>query len=320
MTVALSWPGYANTLGGEPVLMTVFPAPARPKVPGEFRPRVAVVFMHNGDSHPGAARGFYRSRFDCQDVDVIAEMEVISSFVPQAYNIGLHHALELRDQGVATHFAMLHADISPEPAWIDGLWREMQVGMADAIAAVAPIKEPQYRRTTTVIGDPGNPWIPKREVLMTDRPNLPTTFGIEHVGDPATEFLQINTGCMLVDLRRDWWDVPRIGAEGDVFAFELMQRVVKIAKPDQQYAAELDNWRAGIAEAEAAGGHERAAHMKARRPLPTFRQTQSRSEDWEMSRHIWQHGGRCVATFGVALEHFGTFAWSNQARVLVKGG
>lgn len=347
---------YASIIGGEPVLLTVWNTPPAPRVPGSFRPRVAVCFMHNGDCHPQAARGFYRARFEQGDVDVVAEMEIVSSFVPQGYNIALHHALELRDQGVATHFAMLHADISPEPRWIDGLWRDMQLSQADAIAAVAPIKEPQYQRTTTVIGDPGNPWIPKRTVNMTDRQamSLPDVFDITHVGDPSIEFLQINTGCMLVDLRRDWWDVPRVGASGDFFAFELMQQVVRINKdaafyaalwaqheatvrahlargdsaaaeecqknaPPRDYGEEIDRWAAHVRHLEATGDLDRAEAIRQRKPLPFVRQTQSRSEDWEMSRHIWQHGGKCAATFAVGLDHFGSFAWSNQARVLVKG-
>jgi hypothetical protein len=334
----LSYPGYANVMGGEPVMMTVFPAKPRTAEPGVFRPRVAMVFMHNGECHPGAARGYYRAKWENRDVDVVAEMEVVSSFVPQAYNIGLHHALELRDQGIATHFAMMHADISPEPTWLDGLWRDTQASKADAIAAVAPIKEPEHEfvreaaegggqavrmrvginRTTTVIGDPGNPWIPKRSVHIGDQTVLPPVFDITNVGDPSIEFLQINTGCMLLDLRRDWWDIPRAGGTGDFFAFELMQQVVRVNKPAEHYAAELDHWRAEIAALEAAGETDHASHLRHRKPLPFVRQTQSRSEDWEMSRHIWQHGGKCAATFGVTLDHFGAFAWSNQARTLVK--
>jgi hypothetical protein len=284
-----------------------------------FRPQVCLLFPHNHAVSPGAAIAYARAQFTSRDVDVVASPHVGTSFVPQGYNIGLSHALAMRDLGLCTHFAMLHADIEPEDRWLDKLWAEMRKSGADAIAAVAPIKEPQYQRTTTVIGNPDDPWEPKRFVTMSDRANLPDTFTIKDCGDPATEFLQINTGCMLVDLRNPWWDIPRAGATGDFFAFELMQEIVRVPMDPHDYGAMVNDWRGQLIEARKAGDEDAVARMIDHPPLGFRRITRSRSEDWEMSRHIWEHGGTCAATFAVAINHHGDFAWSNQARVLVKG-
>lgn len=266
-----------------------------------FQPRVLLAYPHHGQVHPWSARGFYRERL-CSETCQIIEMESDTSFVPQGYNILLHSALKIRDRygdNGPTHFAMIHADIAPQPGWVDILWHEMEEHGADAIAAVSPIKETEYSRTSTVIGNPNDPWKPIRSIQMTQRGQMPETFGIEHVGNPDTEFLQINTGCMLVDLRRPWWDIPTDNdTEGDFFAFALHQRVLKVPKTPEQIAAETEPNKPP--------------------PLPYDRVVQSRSEDWEMSRHIWRHGGKVVATWKVPLDHFGTFAWSNQARVMVR--
>lgn len=287
------------------------------------RPHVLLAFPHNGMVSIGASRGYNDGCYMTRSMEVTG-IEECTSFVPLGYNKTFQTALKARDMGGITHFAMIHADIEPmRPcddgsfSWLDVLYGEMEETGATVVSAVSPIKEPARELTTTVIGDPTNPWHPKRHIKLSDRTKLPETFGIEHCGDPATEFLQVNTGCMLVDLRRPFWDVPQEHNTGDFFAFELMQRVIKRPRPIEEIAAEVQRRDKAVAMLQAKPNksptdYEHIKTLRAFVPLDYERVVQSRSEDWEMSRHVWQHGGICLATFKVAIKHAGYHEWFNQ--------
>lgn len=127
------------------------------------------------------------------------------SLLPRTFNGLFCQAMDLRDQGEVTHFAMLHDDIWPDNWWLNTLWREMQESGADLISVVAPIKDVPWWRTSTAIGLVDDPWIVPRYIRAEDREFLPTTFGAEHVCSEG-ELLLVNTGCWLADLRKPWWD------------------------------------------------------------------------------------------------------------------
>jgi hypothetical protein len=95
-----------------------------------------------------------------------------------------------------THFAMLHADLVPDPNWVVALLEEMQSNDADVISAVVPLKGPQGL-TSTGVDDPDDEWRVRRFTLK-QLATMPRTF--------TSDKLVINTGCMLVDLRKDWVD------------------------------------------------------------------------------------------------------------------
>lgn len=287
------------------------------------KPHVLLAFPHNGMVSIGASRGYNDACYHSMHVEVTG-VEHNSSFVPLGYNSTFQTAMKSRDYGQITHYAMIHADIEPVvprgygvPSWLDILYAEMLETGADVVSVVSPYKEPAYERTTTVIGNPDDPWLPKRHILLSDRSRLPETFGIEDCGDPATEFLQVNTGLMLVDISKPYWDIPREGGDGESFAFELMQRIIRVPRDVQDIAAEVQKRDRAIAEIKAKphkgpADYDMIRRLQAIVPCDTERRVQSRSEDWEMSRHVWKNGGKCVATWKVPLKHHGMAEWYNQ--------
>jgi hypothetical protein len=246
-------------------------------------PRVALVMPHYGDVNLNAARGLLCDASDGRvKVHLVAPPRLLadsaSSATPHTFNGLFALALDARDRGEITHFAMLHSDIAPERGWLDVLWQEMVAHSADLVSAVSPIKEPERVRTSTAIGQIGFPWAPLRYVAMADRAKLPPTFGPEHVCDDGEELL-VNTGCFLADLRREYWDHPnpkptgkRKPDDGEAFAFNFDCRITK--RDDGTRVAQFD------------------------------------PEDWEMSRMLNRNGARYLATWRVALVHHGAAEWS----------
>jgi len=238
-------------------------------------PAVFLAAPHAGPIHSGAARAIYQAAIgDGSPIQIVGVGQANSSLLAFNFNILLASALDARDAGEVTHFAMLHADIEPIPeldeagmvtvGWVDILCREMAASGADVVSAVVPIKEVSGNpRTSTAIFDDANPWTPKQFLYVANKEELPTTFTNLQVCQPG-EHLGINTGCMLIDLRRPWWDD---------FAFEIRDRIVK--GPNGK------------------------------------RHAQVRPEDWEMSRHVQSHGGVVAATWAVKLSHHGSMAWNN---------
>jgi hypothetical protein len=131
------------------------------------------------------------------------------SLLPHSFNLLLAAALQLRDEGRCTHFAMLHSDVSVEAGWLDLLYAEMVEHRADLVSAVVPIKLMEADPpTSTAVGSKSDPWREPRKIRMSERADLPPTFGKEYVeavhGKDAV--LLVNTGCWLADLRKPHWD------------------------------------------------------------------------------------------------------------------
>lgn len=167
-------------------------------------PRVHLLMPHYGPVHPGAAESFYLTGTS-GSVAIAHWSKASSSILPNAFNCCLLEALQSRDEGTATHVAMIHSDIAPEFNWIDVLYRELVQSRASVVSAVVPIKDGSGK-TSTAIGDRGDPWAIRRYIQAEDRSRLPVTFGAHHVREDPNEVLLINTGLWLADLRADWWD------------------------------------------------------------------------------------------------------------------
>lgn len=179
------------------------------------RPKVYVALPHYGNCHPGAVSAWLQP--GNATVDPVIVTRASTSATPHCFNICLAPALDARDRGEITHLAMIHSDVEVSPGWVDTLYDEMLCVHATAISAVIPIKEPERSRTSTAIGDLENLWFPKRYIRTGQEKDLPRTFTQKDVCRDS-EVLLINTGCLLVDLRRDYW--------GD-FAFEFRTRIVQ---------------------------------------------------------------------------------------------
>lgn len=78
--------------------------------------------------------------------------------------------LNNRDQGF-THFAMIHADVCPQPGWLDMLLDELDATGADLVSAVVPIKD-KRGITSTGLDNPNDPWNVRRLTLreIFDKP------------------------------------------------------------------------------------------------------------------------------------------------------
>ncbi len=168
-------------------------------------PRVYIACPEYGAANEHSVLARYaaiKPNADEDRVELACDPKVASSsLLPRTFNMLFSEALDLRDKGEVTHFAMLHDDIWPENWWINTLWHEMQASGADVISAVIPIKDSPWWRTSTAIGLVDDPWVVPRYIRAQDRETLPMTFGPLNVCGPG-ELLLLNTGCWLADLRR----------------------------------------------------------------------------------------------------------------------
>lgn len=151
-------------------------------------------------------------------VDVVDFSDSGSSLLPHSFNGLLARALDLRDEGKVTHFAMLHSDIHTQAGWIDRLYQEARNYKAAVISAVVPIKDREPGRTSTAIGSREYPWVPKAYIELRHRADLPPTFGAKEVCTDSDDVFLINTGCLLADLRMPFWES---------FAFDFRSRITK---------------------------------------------------------------------------------------------
>ena len=180
----------------------------------------------NPDAEPGEAVKLCRS-----------PRVVGSSLLPRTFNTLFCEAMDLRDEGKCTHFAMLHDDIWPDNFWLNVLWREMQASGADLVSVVMPIKDAPWWRTSTAIGLVDDPWVVPRYIRAEDREVLPVTFGPEHVCQEG-EVLLHNTGCWLADLRHSCWD-----EFCDVGGFGFETRITKEPDGTRLSWIQSEDWR-----------------------------------------------------------------------------
>jgi SAM-dependent methyltransferase len=109
------------------------------------------------------------------------------------------NALELAEQGHITHFLMQHSDIAPmENYYVDKMIAIMERTGADILSAVVPIKD-GYGTTSTALDEPCGD-VPQywrvRRLTMKEIYDMEPTF--------THEKLLLNTGLMLVDMRKAW--------------------------------------------------------------------------------------------------------------------
>lgn len=131
--------------------------------------------------------------------ELVGKLE-IKGYSALTYNFNslFANALNERKKG-CTHFAMIHADILPEDFWLDTLMAKLEEFQADMISAIVPIK---YNKgiTSTALDESlegSNPyWRPRRLTLHECFEKYPPTF--------TDEKLLLNTGCMLIDIRKPW--------------------------------------------------------------------------------------------------------------------
>lgn len=178
------------------------------------------------------------------------------------------------------YFAMLHTDIGPEAGWVDKLWAEMEEHDADIVSAVVPIKSPEGLTSTAIdmsIGPAVRDWHIRR-LTMQEVMGLPETFGqadtVAAGMNPDNRSLYVNTGCMLVNLRKPW--VRQTNDFGDLLCYFTIRDGIQIT--DGRYDV---------------------------RVIP---------EDWGFSRMVQETdpSAKVLATRAVKLRHWGDHGYDNQ--------
>lgn len=116
---------------------------------------------------------------------------IASSLLTKCFNQLWCQALNARKTHGITHFAMLHADISPEPKWLDKMHALMKDTKADMLSVVIALKAAGGMSSTAEeTDDPIRP----RNYYLQDCKSLTWT-------SPG---LLLNTGMMLVDITKPW--------------------------------------------------------------------------------------------------------------------
>ncbi len=113
-------------------------------------------------------------------------------------------ALDGRDEGLWTHYGMIHSDVAPPDGWLEIYYREMVAKGLHLISGCIPLKD-FSGLVSTFIGFRDNRWL-CRKLHYTDLHRLPTTFTTEDVAENDNELLYINNGLWLCDLRQPWCD------------------------------------------------------------------------------------------------------------------
>lgn len=206
--------------------------------PDGFRPKVFVGLPFYGQAPVQCSLAAQTTLMEGGDCDMAGFGGHSISSLVNCFNTLWVEALNLRDRGEATHFAMLHSDCQPEPGWVELLWQQMKARPTAAVVSVVNCIKDQSDnpRTSTAYSPKGQPWGATRFIRYQDRADVVAkhgpTFGPETCREG--EVFLVNTGCMLIDLRRDCWDG---------FAWEQPAFVARRADGVWETAFEPEDWR-----------------------------------------------------------------------------
>jgi hypothetical protein len=177
------------------------------------RPLVFLCCPHNGSVAGSTLRSLCNAGKSFELVDgCLQEIES-----PSLLAFGFNHlwCAALNSNPRPTHFAMLHADLAPEPRWLDTLLQKMRETGADVMTTINAIKD-RHGLTSTGIHDPKTGRMRKfttREVEL-----LPETFTADSAGFPG-QCLLMNTGCWVADFTTPW--------VAEMPGFQMRDRIAK---------------------------------------------------------------------------------------------
>lgn len=127
-----------------------------------------------------------------------------SSVLTSCFNKMTCEAMNARELDGFTHLAMMHADVNPDPCWLDVLVEELEVGRFDMVSAVIPIKD-HKGLTSTGLSTPVGRWAVRR-LTMHEVFDLPETFTAADIPWRAgEENLLLNSGCFVMRFDRPWF-------------------------------------------------------------------------------------------------------------------
>lgn len=158
--------------------------------------KVLVGMPAHANVTPRAAAGLFRCT---ADPDLALTKVHTNSLLAHCTNLLWVAGLNGRRRGEFTHFALQHADVEPEPFWLDLMLAEMDAGGFDVLGGVVPLKDGRGLTSTAVGRDDGDTWRVAKRLSLAEVHALPETFTSADVGGP----LLLNTGLLLVKLG-DW--------------------------------------------------------------------------------------------------------------------
>lgn len=198
-------------------------------------PRAKVLVGMPGSSLCfGAAQGLLAASLGRHEVQIMNSGNSWDNF-----NTLWAAALNAFEQGMFTHFAMIHTDVIPCPGWIDVLMDELDDRRADLCSAIIPIKDSRGA-TTTGIGDPADSWSPFRRFTVRELMTMPETFSAGDVGYEGWPLLH-TSGLWVADLSREVF--RQTDADGNLIAiFEFQRRIARRDDGKWEVACESEDW------------------------------------------------------------------------------
>ncbi len=239
-------------------------------VPPDNRPRVYSCIPTYGSEHPGAGCSHYvlPTKGKCEIIPGYS----ISSALCSSFNKSYCIALNMARVGMIDYFLMHHSDIEIlQHGWLDDMIEESQRVGAAVLSVVQPIKDLSDETSTATETD--DPWRPIK-FKLSQLETLPETFctaDVQRVLHSRGNLL-INTGLMLVDLRRPEFFEKDNGGKLQIH-FRMQDRIIETE------SGELFS--------------------------------QFRPEDWEYSRMCHAAGLSVWATRKIKCYHYGGFGFRN---------
>ncbi len=252
--------------------------------------RIVLSVPGTGTLCESAARASWLASFH-HKVDRIASNNSGPNF-----NACLTHALNVCERGHYDLFAMMHTDLEVldkretcrdckgekcgecaftgervYDRWLDILVEEMEKVGADFISVPMAIKD--HRGVTSCgIGNPENRWNPWRRFCTNEFPKWPETFCAAEIGY-GDKYLIHNHALCLFDMRKKfWWETDANGCIKAMFNFE--ERIIR----DENNGFWVRN---------------------------------QDSEDWALSRRLWEVGAKTFITSRIQTRHHGGMSYEN---------
>ena len=162
-----------------------------------------IIGLPTYDNRTDTRQGLFLYGARTDNLNVVVRARQISAL---CWNFNTLYAEALNDRD-ADYFLLIHADIVPyDPTfWIRKLISELNGANADILSAVVPVKN-KTGITSTAAQSAEHPT--PRRLTMREAYQLPVTFKARDIAElygwseHKDQQLLVNTGCMLLDLRR----------------------------------------------------------------------------------------------------------------------
>lgn len=184
------------------------------------KPKLLLAIPNHGRAN--LAAGPLHSTHHCVLVEQpVAYFQQTCSALTLGHNVCWAEALNQRDAGRITHLLLMHADVQPQGGqWLHLLMAEMLRSKADVLGSFIAIKDPWGLTSTAWDTDR---WSPQR-VTIAQSQRLPLTWTADN--------LLINTGLLLVDMRKPWVEQITFRFNDRIYRDEATDRWAAACEPE----------------------------------------------------------------------------------------